>query len=141
MLSLRATRTALSVAAVLGATAGLIQALGLRRAARVVWWIGDRLPAPRASPLAPGALATGLAQMIARVAQDMPVVPRCLPRALLLAALLRRRGIAADLWLGARVGGDFDAHAWVEIDGAPINEAADLEAQYRRLWRMPTLPR
>ncbi|HMO74785.1 MAG TPA: lasso peptide biosynthesis B2 protein [Sphingopyxis sp.] len=141
MISFRATRTSLSVAAALGLTSALIRTLGLRRAARVAWWVADRMPAPRPSPLAPAEIAAGWAHTIARVADDMPVVPRCLPRALLLALLLRRRGIGADLCLGARIGADFDAHAWIEIDGAPVNEAADLESAYRRLWRLPTVAR
>jgi Transglutaminase-like superfamily len=41
----------------------------------------------------------------------------CLPRALAVHAMLRRRGIASRLCLGvARKGGELAAHAWVEID-------------------------
>lgn len=29
-------------------------------------------------------------------------------------------------FLGARTDGAFDANAWVEIDGRPVNESADL---------------
>lgn len=40
----------------------------------------------------------------------------CLPRALATHAMLRRRGIASKLCLGvARGGGQFSAHAWIEV--------------------------
>lgn len=45
----------------------------------------------------------------------------CLPRSLALQWLLARRGVAADLCLGARKsGGPLPAHAWVEVSGEPL---------------------
>lgn len=126
------------IATALMGAASLIRLLGLRRAARLAFDLADRLPPARESPLSSVALAAAHGQMIARVAEGMPVKPRCLPRALVLAALLRRRGIAAELWLGAGTGERFDAHAWIEIDGVPICEAGDIEVRYRRLWHLPT---
>lgn len=131
--------TAAPAAAALAATGVLVALLGLRWSARLLWWLADRLPQPRANPLPPRALAEGQARAIARIAERIPFKPQCLPRALLLAGSLRRRRIAADLCLGTRVGGAFDAHAWVEVDRAPVNEAADLPTAYRCLWRLPTL--
>ncbi|MEI9852229.1 MAG: lasso peptide biosynthesis B2 protein [Sphingomonas sp.] len=129
------------IAAALGLTAALIGALGLRRAARIACWTTDRLPAPRASPLAPAAIAEAQAMAIARVARSMVPQPRCLSRALLLAAGLRRHRIAAELCLGAQVGDAFDAHAWVELGGEPVRESADLKMRYRCLWRLPARAR
>ena len=38
--------------------------------------------------------------------------------------LLRRRGIAAELRIGARKEFErFEAHAWVEVDSAVLNDA------------------
>lgn len=125
--------------AALMATALLIRVAGLRRSAGLVFGLADRLPARTESPAAPLALAEAHARVIARIAETTPGKPRCLPRSLLLATLLRRRRIAAQLWLGAGTGAAFDAHAWIEIDGVPVAEAADLEARYRRLWHLPTL--
>ncbi len=101
--------------------------------------MADRLPPPGPNPLPPRALAEGQARAIARLAEQIPFKPQCLPRALLLAGSLRRRRIAADLCVGTRIGEAFDAHAWVEIDRAAINEAPDLPNLYRCLWRLPTL--
>jgi len=51
----------------------------------------------------------------------------CLPRSLALQLLLRRRGIDARLRIGARrVDSRLDGHAWIEVDGLPINENADV---------------
>ena len=51
----------------------------------------------------------------------------CLPSALTVHAMLRRRGIASRLCLGVtREGGQFSAHAWVEIGKDKI--AKDREA-------------
>ena len=40
--------------------------------------------------------------------------------------LLRRRGIAAELRIGARKEVErFEAHAWVEVDSAVLNDASE----------------
>lgn len=125
-------------APVAGALAGaqaLIGVFGLRWSTTAIWWLADHLPAPRQANLEGRALAEARARSIARIADRLPSRPRCLPRALLLAGLLRRRRIGAELCLGTRTVGAFDAHAWIEIDGQPVNEAEDLRATYSRLWR------
>lgn len=133
-------RAKASIATALAAATLLIRILGLRRAARIFWWITDRVPArPLATPAEQ--LAERQAQIIAAVAERLPFKPRCLPRALVLAGLLRRRRLAGDLCLGTRVTGVFDAHAWIEIGGRPVHEAADLNAVFRCLWRLPTVSR
>lgn len=136
---LRAWRQAVPVAAALGVVAALVGLAGLRRSTNVAWWLADRLPPPRATPHADRPFAEARARAIALIAERMPTRPRCLPRALLLAALLRRRGIAADLCLGTRITGAFDAHAWIEMGGVPVGESADLDTRYRCLWRRATL--
>ena len=55
----------------------------------------------------------------------------CLPASLLLWWLLRRRGIAADLCIGARtLTGEFEAHAWVELDGIVLNDDQEVRQVY-----------
>lgn len=127
------------VAVALAGSALLIRLLGLRRAAKVAWTLADRLPRAREAKVPPAELAQRQARMIARVGETMPARPRCLPRALLLAAVLRRRRVAADLVLGVRVAQPFDAHAWVELEGRAVNEAPTLASDYRALWHLPNL--
>ena len=61
---------------------------------------------------------------------------RCLAQSLALAWLLGRRGVATDLRLGvSRQQGKFDAHAWLELDGVPINDSSNLMRRYAPLRR------
>jgi hypothetical protein len=131
--------SATPVAAALMVVRALIAVTGFRRSTAAIWWLADRLPPPRHADLTGRAFAEARARSIARIAGRLPSRPRCLPRALLLAGLLRRRRIGAELCLGARMDGAFDAHAWIEIDGWPVNEAADLRTAYSRLWRRSVL--
>jgi hypothetical protein len=55
----------------------------------------------------------------------------CLTRSLLLIWLLRRRGVQGLLCIGVRLGeGDLVAHAWVEFEGMPINDEADIGSRF-----------
>jgi hypothetical protein len=49
----------------------------------------------------------------------------CLEQSLALTWLLRRRGVPAELRVGVQPR-PFYAHAWVELDGRPLNEPSDL---------------
>lgn len=55
----------------------------------------------------------------------------CLERSLLLWTLLRRRGIESELKIGvATEESTMRAHAWVEIDGEPINEQPQISEKF-----------
>ena len=55
----------------------------------------------------------------------------CLSRSLVLWWLLRRKGIETDLRIGARsLKGAFDAHAWLEHQGRPINDTEGVAERY-----------
>ncbi len=58
----------------------------------------------------------------------------CLPRSLVLERCLQRAGAPAELRIGVRLEeGRFDAHAWVEVDGAPVGEPEGVELRFARL--------
>ena len=60
--------------------------------------------------------------------RHLPFKTNCLDRALALWWMLRRRGVTAELCIGARKAfGRFEAHAWVEVGGAAIDEANSRE--------------
>jgi hypothetical protein len=89
-------------------------------------------PAPA---VAPAALAwpdiQALGEAVNAAARHTPFPATCLTRSLLLAWLLRRRGVACDLRIGVRlIGGALDAHAWVECQGVPVNDRADIATQF-----------
>jgi hypothetical protein len=53
----------------------------------------------------------------------------CLQRSAVATCLLRSEGVPAVMVLGAQKF-PFMAHAWVEVDGHPINEKHDVQAKY-----------
>ncbi len=66
---------------------------------------------------------------------------RCLDQSLALASLLRERGLAAQMLIGAeRHAAGVAAHAWVEIDGAALDEQGAPRARFSVLETWPTSP-
>lgn len=66
-----------------------------------------------------------IARMEAAAARNVLFRPNCLEQSLVLWWLLRRRGVAADLRIGARVDSDrFEAHAWVEFGSQVLNDSS-----------------
>lgn len=125
--------------ATLSALGLLIRVAGFRRSVRVAWWLADRLPEAPSETRTPHALAETRAQEIKAVAVRIPYELKCLPQSLLLATLMRRRAIAADLCLGVKLTEPFEAHAWLEIDGEPVNQDEDVKQRFRCLLRVPTV--
>lgn len=71
------------------------------------------------------ASALEVRDLIAAIDRASRYVPgaTCLPRAIALTWMLRRRGVAAAVRLGARSrNGAFTAHAWVEFAGRVLND-------------------
>jgi hypothetical protein len=65
-----------------------------------------------------------LARMEEAAARNLFFDTNCLEQSLVLWWLLRRRGVGADLLIGARKDANrFEAHAWVEFAGAALNSA------------------
>jgi hypothetical protein len=64
----------------------------------------------------------------------------CLPRAITILWLSRRRGHAVELCMGvaAPTGDALPAHAWVEYGGRPLNDTADVRQRYHVLPMPPT---
>jgi hypothetical protein len=116
---------------VIDATAALLATwLGLRLAGFRRWKSVLAWQGPSANAIAPlrGASqkesAQVIAQMAAAAARNLFFSTNCLEQSLVLWWLLRRLGIAAELRIGARKALDrFEAHAWVEVDSAALNDA------------------
>jgi hypothetical protein len=74
------------------------------------------------------------------LAQNGPYRGNCLSRSLVLWWSLRRQGIDNDLRIGVRNGADsFQAHAWVEYQGQPLNAGRLVHQQYAAFDR-PIVP-
>lgn len=84
------------------------------------------------------ALAERIGWSVNRGAADPAPEVTCLARSLTTQLLLQRRGIPAELKVGVRPGEDRRApvssalsfHAWVEVGGRPVNDAADVADAY-----------
>jgi Transglutaminase-like superfamily len=69
--------------------------------------------------------AQTIARIAAAAARNFLLATNCLEQSLVLWWLLRRRGIRAELRIGARKQFErFEAHAWVELDSAVLNDAS-----------------
>jgi hypothetical protein len=104
-----------------------LKTLGLRRVQAV---LGGRLqPDRQAEP--EGALhrarrTAGLVAVAARYAGGT-----CLARSIVLACLLERQGVSAQLRIGVRKGEQgFEAHAWVEAEGTVLNDGQDVAERF-----------
>ena len=72
-----------------------------------------------------------LARVVEIAGQNLPFEIKCLPISMVTQLLLRRRGIPGDLRIGVkRFEDDFEAHAWVELDGHPLRQRADQKNQF-----------
>lgn len=107
--------------------AAALLSLRLLGARRTLHWAG-RPPGIAPSPLSGSdSVIPGFEkQAVDRAAAAMRT-GTCLSKALALQLLLRRRGIASQLRFGIRKrdGSELLAHAWLEINGAPIGEHQD----------------
>jgi hypothetical protein len=91
----------------------------------------------------PDAVAVGkhLATPIGVTADHIRLDQRsCVARATFLWWLLRRRAIPAEVVIGShRVDGRFEAHAWVEVDGQPVDDTPDVRERFAVLEGRPIM--
>ena len=113
--------------ATLAATRCSLSVCGLKGTRR---WL-DRMARLRLSRRRDDVGSAGNSIQAVRVAAGvLPVECLCLPKALATRFLLARRGIQAELVLGARKSENgLDAHAWLELDGQPLGETLDPDMQ------------
>ena len=78
------------------------------------------------------ALIERIVSAVSRAARFSPFRPQCFERSLMIWWLLRREGVSCDVRLGVRrAGGNVEAHAWVERDGASITGGSQTGDAYR----------
>ena len=122
-LSAQSQRIAVKAAVALAATWIGLRVAGYRRWRRL---LDSRASARQASEAGTAARESALAvaRLEASAARHLLLRTNCLEQSLVLWWLLRRRGIAAELRIGARKEhGQFEAHAWVELEGVVLNDA------------------
>lgn len=118
---------------VLEAGAGLLviwlglRLAGFRRWKSVLTWLAPSANAPTHLQAASRKqCADTIARMSAAAARNLFFATNCLENSLVLWWLLRGRGIAAELRIGARKKLErLEAHAWVELDSQVLNDAGE----------------
>lgn len=90
----------------------------------------ERLRTPGSEAARPDETAR-LARAVRRTLRLLPTDTRCLSQALVLTALLARRGVPSTLVIGVSPGESFGAHAWIEHRGVPL--LPPYEAEFQRL--------
>jgi len=94
-------------------------------------WVRPASPVAAAPEAGQWPQAWGTARMVQIAARYSLIRLNCLPTSLALWWLLRRQGIGADLRIGVtpRSGG-LEAHAWVELQGVPLNDQDDVHERF-----------
>lgn len=121
----------LEAAAALVASWVGLRLVGFRRWNFVLSRLGSRSVASASpkSSIVPSARI--IARMESAAARNLFFHANCLERSMVLCWLLRSRGIPAELRVGAQKKAErFEAHAWVECDGAVLNEGEDLHLHF-----------
>jgi hypothetical protein len=127
----------LEAAATLSATWGGVRLLGFRRWNATIERFkleksaeADRCKASRVNS-STADMAPSIAMKLDLTARNLFFRTNCLERSLALQWLLRRRGIATDLRIGARKESElFEAHAWIELDGVVLNDPEEAHLHF-----------
>jgi hypothetical protein len=99
--------------------------------------VATRMTQHSAEPnLDEGRLVALTANRIATAAAFCPVRTRCLEQSLGMYVVLRMLSVNARFRMGVRAF-NFNAHAWIEYDGTPVNESNEI---IRELAILPDLP-
>lgn len=97
--------------------------------ARMQAWLARRATAVMRQT--PNADLENIAWLVNLTANNLPGQHSCLIRSMLLQTMLLQRGIECELRIGFKVASaTFEAHAWVEYAGQPINEDADVGLRF-----------
>ena len=124
-LPLAERRLFVASAVLLPACAAALRVAGFARTRR---WL-TRPPRCRRAALEVAPLR--LASLVHTASSHLPIPCSCLTRSLVLDGMLRRRGVESDLRIGVRLVDErLEAHAWIEVDGQPLNDSAAVTDQF-----------
>jgi hypothetical protein len=116
-------RIVLAAAAALTWAWLVLRLTGFRRSSSLFARSTPLVPDPLRSTGSASASPEEIARLTHATARSLPFACNCLDRSLALCWLLRRRGIAARLRIGARKdGAQLKAHAWVESGGVTLDD-------------------
>ena len=110
--------------------AALLRLLGYPRTLRLLSRWSSAAPPRVDLPQDSMAYALRLGRLARMAGRYVPTNGSCLRQSLLVWWLLRRKGVPAELRIGGRTQEGFTAHAWVEVDGQPVNDAPDVAEHF-----------
>jgi hypothetical protein len=112
-------------------TAVALRTVGFRRwSSFLLKFASQRYPV---APVAPETLksARRTARMVVVAAEEGLVHGKCLEQSIVLWWFLKRRRLPAELKIGGRrTNKVFEAHAWVELNGIPVNDGDTVYTEY-----------
>jgi hypothetical protein len=123
---------ALEAAAALTATKVGLRLIGFRRWKDLLVRLAP-YPGDSERPLDPARIETAreIARIQEAVSRHLIFHASCLEQSLVLWWLLSRRGIPAELRIGARKeAGRFEAHAWVELGNLVLNDSGEAHRHF-----------
>lgn len=121
----------LQAAVLLPAAAVARRVANFKRLQTLIARLMPLMPAASGTPQTVLELAQRSARMVQIAAQHGLVRANCLEQSLVLWGLLRRQGIDGQIVIGARkIDGQFEAHAWVELQGTVLNDTADVGERF-----------
>ena len=115
----------------------LLYLLTLRRTRQLLMYLIPRQPSYPAGSNQAMSYAQRIRKLAWIASRHLPLDASCLRQSLLIWWLLLRRGLAAELRIGAGNREEFLAHAWVELEGRLVNERTDVTERYRPFDRVP----
>lgn len=119
----------------LGTVRLLLVNVGLKRTQIILDWLSQNAQLSAAEA---GCSSQQIVRDLACAGVFLPLRAECLEHSLALNFFTRRRGLATSVKLGVQAL-PFLAHAWVELNGFPINENIDRVRTFAPLSSVPTL--
>ena len=120
----------------LGGVSALLHLLDYQRTRQLLLHLLPATPRPPARPEDATSYALRVGRLVQIAGRHLPVDGSCLRQSLLVWWLLRRRGMPAELRIGVSKRDTFAAHAWVDLDGRPINDSADVAERFNAFDRL-----
>lgn len=112
-------------------TALALRLIGLRNVERWLDWRRKRDSRGTESVYEKQVVAEAARRMTEAASRYGIIHGNCLSKSMVLWHLLRREGFEAALHVGGRRSSrTFEAHAWVELEGAAINDSADVRKRF-----------
>ena len=95
------------------------------------WAAGGKRRAAYSHDGDPAPLIYQVSEQVSRAARNHLYPMSCLRRSLVLQRILRGQGVVAELRIGVRKEGEkLEAHAWVEVEEAPVGETEEIAVTY-----------